>query len=314
MTTALTATSAPADRTRRGPRGLVWTVLRVHRTALAFWALALLGATAVLIWMYVIADEARKGNVPCMTPARDGFPGCASIESITVDDVYAGWIGLVATSLTYAILPVAAWAGGALIGRELESGTARLAWTQSITPTRWLAAKLAVPAVVLTIGTGGLVLLNNWARGDGDPDLVGDWYNADAFIGTGPTTVGYTLAGLALGALAGLLLRRGLAGAGVGLLASLVLCGVLERFREDLWPAVTRSRAGEFELPRSAWQLGWDTTWGRHPGEGEPLATSATFHPRSHYWPIQYAETGILLAVAAAATLAAFWLLRRRTP
>ncbi|MEJ8670009.1 hypothetical protein WKI71_21035 [Streptomyces sp. MS1.AVA.1] len=160
-----------------------------------------------------------------------------------------GWIELVATSLTYAILPVAGWAGGSLIGRELESGTARLAWTQSVTPTRWLAAKLAVPAVLLTIGTGGLVLLNNWARGDGDPDLVGDWYNADAFIGTGPTTVGYTLAGLALGALAGLLLRRALASAGVGFLAALVLCGVLERFREDLWPAVTRSQAGEFELP-----------------------------------------------------------------
>ncbi|MFF5482996.1 hypothetical protein ACFY5C_37595 [Streptomyces sp. NPDC012935] len=314
MTTALTATTAPAERTPGGPRGLLWTVLRVHRTALVFWVLALLGATAVLIWMYAIGDEARNGIVPCATPAGDGHPSCASVEAITVDDVYAGWIALVATALTYAILPVAAWAGGSLIGRELESGTARLAWSQSVTPTRWLAAKLAVPAVLLATGTGGLVLLNNWARGDGDPDLVGDWYNADAFVGTGPTAVGYTLAGLALGALAGLLLRRALAGAGVGFLAALVLCGVLERFREDLWPAVTRRQAGDFELPRSTWPLGWDTTWGPHPGEGEPLSTSATFHPRTHYWPIQYVETGILLAVAAAATLAAFWLLRRRTP
>ncbi|WP_328426579.1 hypothetical protein [Streptomyces sp. NBC_00443] len=309
MTTALTATTAPADRTPRGPRGLVWTVLRVHRTALVFWALALLGATAVLIWMYAIGDEARKGDVPCATPAREGYPGCASVESITVDDVYISWIGLVANALTYAIWPVAAWAGGALIGRELESGTARLAWSQSVTPTRWLAAKLAVPAVLLAAGTGGLVLLNNWARGDGDPDLVGDWYNADAFVGTGPATVGYTLAGLALGALAGLLLRRALAGAGVGLLAALVLCGVLERFREDLWPAVTRTATGRLEMPRSALVTGRDerTMDGvRH--------IRVTYHPESHYWPIQYVETGILLAVAAAATLAAFWLLRRRTP
>ncbi|MGW1614468.1 hypothetical protein ACWCQZ_34505 [Streptomyces sp. NPDC002285] len=309
MTTALAATTAPAGRTPRGPRGLVWTVLRVHRTALVFWALALLAATAVLIWMYVIGDEARKGNVPCMTPARDGFPGCASIESITVDDVYAGWIETITSALTYTILPVAAWAGGALVGRELESGTARLAWTQSVTPTRWLAAKLAVPAVLLATGTGGLVLLNNWARGDGDPELVGDWYNADAFIGTGPTAVGYALAGLALGALAGLLLRRALAGAGVGFLAALVLCGVLERFREDLWPALTRTATGRLDMPRSALVMTRDetTTDGvRH--------IRVTYHPESHYWPIQYVETGILLAVAAAATLAAFWLLRRRTP
>ena len=309
MTTALTTTAAPADRTPRGPRGLVWAVLRVHRTALVCWALALLGATVVLIWMHAIGDEARKGNVPCMTPAPEGYPDCASIESITVDDVYISWIALIATALTYAIWPVAAWAGGALIGRELESGTARLAWSQSVTPTRWLAAKLAVPAVLLATGTGAIVLLNNWTRGDGDPDLVGDWYNADAFIGTGPAAVGYALAGLALGTLAGLLLRRALAGAGVGFLAALVLCGVLERYREDLWPAVTRTATGRLEMPRSTLVTGWDerTIDGvRH--------IRVTYHPESHYWPIQYVETGILLAVAAAATLAAFWLLRRRTP
>lgn len=309
MTTALTAPTVPAGRTSRGPRGLVWAVLRVHRTALLFWALSLVGATAVLIWMYAIGDEARKGNVPCATPARDGYPGCASVEAITVDDVYTGWIGLIATALTYAVLPVAAWAGGALIGRELESGTARLAWSQSVTPTRWLAAKLAVPAVLLATGTGALVLLHNWARGDSNPNLVGDWYNADAFVGTGPTAVGYSLAGLALGALAGLLLRRALAGAGVGFLVALVLCGVLERFRDDLWPTVTRTATGRLEMPRSALVMHWDET----ATEGVQHIR-VTYHPESHYWPIQYVETGILLAVAAAATLAAFWLLRRRTP
>ncbi|MGW6737758.1 hypothetical protein [Streptomyces sp. NPDC055013] len=309
MTTALTATTAPAGRTPRGPRGPIWTVLRVHRTALVFWALALLAATAVLIWMYVIGDEARKGNVPCATPAHDGYPSCASVEAITVDDVYAGWIALIATALTYAILPVAAWAGGALVGRELESGTARLAWTQSVTPTRWLAAQLTVPAVLLATGTGTLVLLNNWARGDGNPNLVGDWYNADAFVGTGPTAVAYPLAGLALGALAGLLTRRALPAAGVGLVVALVLCGVLEHARDSLWPTATRTATGTLEMPRSALVTSWETatTDGvRH--------TRVTYHPESHYWPLQYVETGVLLAVAAVATLTAFRLLRRRMP
>ncbi|MET9968858.1 hypothetical protein ABZZ80_23740, partial [Streptomyces sp. NPDC006356] len=76
-----------------------------------------------------------------------------------------------------------------------------------------------------------------------------------------------------------------------------------ERYREDLWPTVTRAEAGGFELPRSAWQMGWN--------DG---LTRATYHPRSHFWPLQYVETGIVLAVAAAATLTAFAVLRRRTP
>ncbi|KMS69263.1 hypothetical protein ACM01_35640 [Streptomyces viridochromogenes] len=305
MTTALSATAAPAARTPRGPRGLVWAVLRVHRTALVFGGLALAVATACLIWMYAIADDARRGNVPCAEPAHDGFPSCASVEAITVDNTYADGIDLLTAALSYVIFPVAAWAGGALIARDLESGTARLAWTQSVTPARWLAAKLAVPAVLLTAATGTVALLGVWARQDDDPNLVGDWYYPDVFISTGPTAVAYPLAGLALGALTGLLLRRALPATGAGFAAALVLYNVLERTRENLWPTVTRTEAGGFELPRSAWQMSWD---------GPTRATRAMYHPQSHFWPLQYVETGILLAVAAAATLTAFAVLRRRTP
>lgn len=310
MTTALSAAAAPAARTPRGPSGLVWAVLRVHRTALVFWGLCLTAATACLIWMYALADDARLGNVPCAEPAHDGYPSCASLEAITVDNTYADVIDLLTAALSYVIFPVAAWAAGALIARELESGTAQLAWTQSVTPARWLAAKLAVPAVLLTAATGTVALLGVWARRDNGPDLVGDWYYPDVFISTGPTAVAYPLAGLALGALTGLLLRRTLPAAGAGFAAALVLYNVLERTRENLWPMVTRAEAGGFELPRSAWQQGLnDVTW-----NNVTRVSRATYHPQSHFWPLQYVETGIVLAVAAVATLAAFRLLRRRMP
>ncbi|NUP18315.1 MAG: hypothetical protein HOZ81_19970 [Streptomyces sp.] len=297
MTAALDATTAAPSRAPRGPRGLVWAVLRVHRAALVLWVLALAAATACLIWMYAIGDEARRGMGGCSEPvAVDGLPSCASLDAATTD-TYSIGIGLLATSLSFVIFPVAAWAGGALIGRELESGTARLAWTQSVTPARWLAAKLAVPAALLTAGTGGIALLNLWVRQNDGPDLAGDWYYSDVFIATGPTVVAYPLAALALGTLAGLLLRRTLPAAGVAFAAAFVLYNLLERNRENLWPTAIRSATHNSELPRSAWQT-----------------SSATFHPHSHFWPLQYAETGIVLAVAATATLAAFWLLRRRTP
>lgn len=311
MTATLPAAAAPATgRPPRGPRGLTWAVLRVHRSALVFWGLSLAAATAVLVWMYVITDEARRGTSACAEPvAADGYPSCASVEAITADDTYSSGITLITTALSFAIFPVAAWAGGALIGRELENGTARLAWTQSVGPVRWLAAKLAVPAVLLAAGTALVLLLNRWVRTNGGPDLAGDWYGPDAFVGTGPAAVAYVLAGLALGALAGLLLRRALPAAGVGFAAALLLYNVLERYREDFWPPVTRSGPDGFDPGTWAWQLAWDSTGAKDAG-----TVHVTFHPQSHFWPLQYVETGIVLTVAAAATLAAFWLLRRRTP
>ncbi|MFJ7338357.1 hypothetical protein ACIQUU_34635 [Streptomyces sp. NPDC101116] len=309
MTALDTVPAAPA--TRPGPHrgGLLRAVARTHRTALVLSLAALAAATAALILLHALGDEARAGMSACATPPTDRLPSCAAVEAISADETYANGIAVLATALSWVMFPVAAWAGGALVGRELESGTAGLAWTQSVGPLRWLAVKLAAPAALLTAGTGTLVLLNRWARGDGDPDLVGDWYYPDAFVSTGPVAVAYALAGLALGALAGLVWRRALPATGVALAAALLVHSLLERHREDLWPAVTRTEAGTLELPRSAFQVAWQDA----PRHGVTL-TRATFHPESHFWPLQYVETGLLLAVAAAATAAAFLVLSRRLP
>ncbi|WP_308216378.1 hypothetical protein [Streptomyces ortus] len=101
------------------------------------------------------------------------------------------------------LLP-AAVAGGALVGRELENGTAELAWTQSVSPARWPAAKLAVPALLLTAGGTVFVLVFRWAWA-ADRDLMGDdWTFHDVFAARGPALVAYALCGLGVGALAGL--------------------------------------------------------------------------------------------------------------
>jgi hypothetical protein len=308
--TALDATAATPPAPPGSHRGgLLRALGRTHRTALVLWLTALAVAAAALIWLHSFGDEARAGMSACATPPTDGLPSCAAVKAIIADEAYSNGIAVLADALSLVMFPVAAWAGGALIGRELESGTAQLAWTQSVGPLRWLTAKVAAPAALLTAGTGALVLLNVWARGDGNPNLVGDWYDPDAFVSTGPVAVGYALAGLALGALAGLVWRRALPAAGVALAASLLLHSVLERYRENLWPAVTRTEAGSLELPRSAFQIAWADT----PRHGV-LLTRATFHPESHFWPLQYVETGLLLAVAGTATAAAFLLLARRLP
>ncbi|MBC2904037.1 hypothetical protein [Streptomyces cupreus] len=297
--TTLTTTPIPTGHTPPRPGGLLRVVLRLHRTALVLWGLALLAATAGLMWLGALADEAERGNSACSTPPTDGLMSCAAVHAITADETYSTGIAFVTACLAWLMFPVAAWAGGALIGRELENGTARLAWTQSVTPTRWLTAKLAVPAALLTAGTTAVVLLGVWARGEDNPNLVGDWYYPDVFVGTGPTAVAYVLAGLALGALAGMLFGRALPAAGAALAGSLFLHNLLEAHRGDLWSTVTRDKSG-WEIPRSAFQV-------------SATQTRVTLHPQSHFWPIQYVESGILLAVAGMAVAGAFWALRRRT-
>ncbi|MFJ8798015.1 MULTISPECIES: hypothetical protein [unclassified Streptomyces] len=327
------APSRPAPTPLR-PSGLTWTVLRLHRAALLVWVAALLVAGAVLTWMYVIAPNAGVAGGPCAAPPVDGLPDCASVDAMTTNDVYSAGLDMVATALSYLMLPVAAWAGAALIGRELENGTAQLAWTQSVTPVRWLAAKLAVPAVLLTAGTAAVVLLHVWVRRDENGNLLGAWYDSDIYLSIGPTAVAYALAGLALGALAGLILRKALPAAGAAFAATLVLSYVLRAVRPSLWPTTTITGRAALDLPPDVLVLehGVVTSDGRRIGNDLACVGSetqdqiracmkssrlsdfwATVHPESHFWPLQLVESGVLLAVAGAAVAVTFTVLRRRT-
>ena len=52
--------------------------------------------------------------------------------------------------------------GAPLISRELETGTFRLAWTQSISRTRWLAVKLGLTGLASMATAGLLSLMVTW--------------------------------------------------------------------------------------------------------------------------------------------------------
>ncbi|MFI1409535.1 hypothetical protein ACH4Y0_06355 [Streptomyces sp. NPDC020707] len=251
--------------------GLPWTVLRLHRAALVGWAAFLLVAVGTLVWeVEITADAVRERMSAC---ARTG--GLCRAQAVIS---YGGGIGWAATLVYYSFFAVAAFAGGALVGRELENGTAELAWTQFVSPARWPAAKLAVPALLLTAGGTVFVLVFRWAWA-ADRDLMGDdWTFHDVFAARGPALVAYALCGLGVGALAGIVLRRSLPAMAVACALMYVVNHTLEEHREDLWPTA---------------------------GNG--------LHPESHYWPMHLVETGIVLGVAVVATGAAFFALRRRT-
>lgn len=95
--------------------------------------------------------------------------------------------------------------GAPLLARELETGTYRLAWTQSVTRSRWLTTKLAVNgAAVVTVA--GLVTLTItwWYR---VLDTVGS-NQYDLFERRDITPIGYAVFAFAAGAFIGAVIRR----------------------------------------------------------------------------------------------------------
>ncbi|GGY96283.1 ABC transporter permease [Streptomyces poonensis] len=325
---ATTAGATTAEAPSTPFRGLVRTVLRLHRSALWFWVLFLAVAAGALLWAYGPGSDAAWQEYRTAGCAQGGLsPGCntrvpAYQWFFTVTDT--------ASELLYSVpLLTAAWAGSALIGREIENGTTAVVWTQSVSPARWLAAKLAVPAALLVAGTAVLSLLHRtvWSADRELWDSMGlEWHEGSIYTANGTLLTAYTLLGLAVGVLAGLIVRSALpalAGAAIGFA---VLLNVIDSLRTHLWPVETLTR-----------EDGYPDYIGMVVGDGALTSTGARvsdpicvddaaclarhdvvgfyrdYHPSSHFWPLQLMETGIVLAVAAVAVAAAFALLRRRT-
>lgn len=110
---------------------------------------------------------------------------------------------------SYRLVPaiIGIFWGAPLLARELETGTFRVAWTQSVSRLRWVATKLALGALVAVVAAGVYSLTVTW------------WFRAfdlannnihsfTIFDQRDLVDVGYALFAFALGALAGAVLRR----------------------------------------------------------------------------------------------------------
>jgi MFS family permease len=108
--------------------------------------------------------------------------------------------------------------GAPLIAREFEAGTHRLAWTQTIARTRWLAVKLAVTCLAAMAVTEALSLMLAWwadpiskaiVVGGPPPSGFGQArLGSFIFATSGITPLGYAAFGFALGTAAGTFIRR----------------------------------------------------------------------------------------------------------
>lgn len=94
--------------------------------------------------------------------------------------------------------------GAPLVARELEEGTFRLAWTQSVTRSRWLAIRIAMVGLTSMAVAGLFSLMLTWWSSPLDR-AVGTPFSSFDYRDLVP--VGYAAFAFALGITLGLLLR-----------------------------------------------------------------------------------------------------------
>ncbi|MFD4797915.1 ABC transporter permease [Streptomyces anulatus] len=311
-------------------RGPVRVLLRAHRKALwAGAALLLIGigiVVALRAWMASAKELCADGDItPCGGPIYQPSYARTSSETFLAE---GGTVLLLLAGL------IGVFVAGPLIARELESGTFRPAWTQSVSPAHWLAARLAVPAALAVIGLTALIAVYRWGlwafRGYPHSYLTRP-YDSGIFPGTGPAVLGYALLAVAVGALCAVLVRRALVAVSLTVVVLGAVGLTLATWRYLLWPTVLRTGPDAGAIGPNSWgvDVGMITASGERlywedcnsadmtqnvdacMRDRGAIGDFAEYHPISHYWPLQLVETGILLALAALAVLAAFRVLRR---
>jgi hypothetical protein len=179
--------------------------------------------------------------------ASGGGPG-GCVNPVATDD---GKLQVLALALVL-IVPVLIgmfW-GAPLVARELETGTFRLAWTQSVSRSRWLAVKLGLVGLASAVVGAVLSLMVTWWFSPIDK-VTANRFSPAAFGMHGFVPAGYALFAFALGATTGLLFRRVLPAMAVTLVGFItVRVVVAEWIRPHFMSPVTQAvRLG----PNSGW-------------------------------------------------------------
>lgn len=203
---------------------------------------------------------------------------------------------------------------------ELESGTYRLAWTQSITRGRWIAGKLGLAIGATLLGALALTLLVTWWR---TPFVhLQGRMGGNAYDFEGIVVFGYALFALGLAVAAGAVWRRA-----VPALMTAFGLYVGARVFFDSWvrqrlispeTATWPARAPGPDLSH-AWVLSVSPSDRLgHTTASIPSGCClvpprhgymhAVFHPASQFWAMQGIETAIFAGAALVLlTLAAWW-------
>ncbi|MEV6629994.1 ABC transporter permease subunit [Actinoplanes sp. NPDC051470] len=185
---------------------MTWLTWRQLRTPVGLVA-ALVGAVAIALVATrpALMDLFRATGMEtcgsnCEAEAKDFL--------LRSEDLAAAPLFLVGIAVLYLVPAIIGifW-GAPLIARELESGTYRLVWSQSITRTRWLAVKLLAGAAAAMLTAGLLSLVVTWFSSPFDT-VRDNRLIPEVFGARGVVPIAYAGLAFALGVLIGVVLRR----------------------------------------------------------------------------------------------------------
>jgi hypothetical protein len=307
--TVLTMPAQPGQNTPLRPlpwRRMAWVTWRQHRATL----ISVPAVLAALALFLLIAGLKIHHDYAALSSCHRAGPGaCLRMNSQfnSTDWTMANTI-LILLNLAPAL--IGAFAGAPVLARELETGTYQYAWTQAFGRERWTVAKLALIAVTVTAAAGAFSQVFTWFFRPflKQEDLT--VLSASVFSTHGIAFAAWTLAAFAIGAFAGMLIRR-IVPAMVATLAVYTGLALVTwiYLRKHYLPAVVTSNSriltGRF-TPHTPWVLG---TWRAGPG-GRTQWLS--YLPVSRFWPLQFVEGGWLLALSVLLIAATVWLVRRR--
>ncbi|GAA3765211.1 transporter [Plantactinospora mayteni] len=336
---------------------MIWMSWRQFRTQAIVGVGALAVLAAYLLQLGMRIRDSRDSYLGRCQPQGD----CAQAMSQFVGEhqntllILAGLFGLLPGILGMF------W-GAPLVARELDAGTHRLVWNQSVSRRRWLLTRLLFVGLAGAAMTGLVSLLLTWAASPVDA-VADDRFSTVVFGARNIAPIGYALFAVTVGTVVGLLVRRTLPAMALTILVfGVVQFGMPNLVRPYLMTPVDVTRPMTAEAINEARGLGsissaavvrgltvpdaWvtrtselRTTDGRALDADRfddclmrPPKTGATgtfgdaarclgeldlhvdlsYQPNHRYWPFQWLESVIYLALSALLTVFGLWRIQRR--
>jgi hypothetical protein len=196
---------------------MIWLTWRQFRAQaiVASAALAVLAVVLAVTGLHLAHLYDTSGIATC--PTRGS---CATMAGDFLDQLKGTSNELLfylGAAVLYAVpVVIGVFWGAPLVTRELEAGTFRLAWNQSVTRTRWLAVKLGAIGLAAMATAGLFSLMITWwgrpvyaaAQRAGTRSISISRFEPALFATRDITPVGYAAFAFALGVAAGVLIRR----------------------------------------------------------------------------------------------------------
>lgn len=281
---------------------MTWLIWRQHRGELFGGLLVLAGLGVLLLLHGVPMHQAYDRNdieaCHALITASSQSPSCLD-DVLAFDAKYATLPQAFSNWLPLSPALVGMLVGAPLLAREYEQRTWQLVWTQGVTRARWLAVKLpAVLAGVTAVSVAFAAGLSWWIA----PTSPGE-FEMDVFNHTPLVFPGYVLVSVAIGILAGAVVKRTLVAAALVVPGYLAVRLPVEfwlrpRYREPLTTSDPAVVVDGWVVEGNPMILGDAELRGGPIGAGSiRLPEPVGYHPADRFWYFQLIEIAILLVV-----------------